>query len=424
MEFLAILKKDEKINSAPIESLSTDYTNYLRDYHTPTSPGNTPPISYVEYLNGTSGGSLLINSQFHPSPIPVRKRSVSSSSSTSNQLISSSGDYMESHYQGTIGSPLNSSASSIINQPLVSAAFTNLRSSSTDYRNRSNSISENITWKKGQLLGNGGYGSVYLGLLETGEIIAVKQIEFADCGNDPTFQLKLMEAKKEIEIMKRLRHEHTVQYLGSQTQGNVISIFLEYVSGGSIRKLLNTFGKFTESIVRVYTRQILLGLEYLHTNRVIHRDIKGANILVDTCGSIKLADFGCSKIYEEVVSHTGNNKSVRGVCIFLSLLPFYSLIINCFPFHFPSISLFSFQTFDSSRKLTNPDGNETQTPHWMAPEVIRGTGYGRTADIWSVGCTIIEMLTGKPPFSQFTESTATIFHIGTTQDPPVFPDDF
>lgn len=57
----------------------------------------------------------------------------------------------------------------------------------------------------------------------------------------------------------------------------------------------------------------------------------------------------------------------------------------------------------------------------MAPEVIRGTGYGRTADIWSLGATIIEMLTGKPPFSQFTEATAAMFFIGTTQEPPAFP---
>ena len=90
-----------------------------------------------------------------------------------------------------------------------------------------------------------------------------------------------------------------------------------YVSGGSIRKILTTFGPLTEPIVRVYTKQILEGLQYLHSNRAIHRDIKGANILVDTRGSIKLADFGCSKLYEEVISQTGNNVSVRGVRLFL-----------------------------------------------------------------------------------------------------------
>jgi len=86
---------------------------------------------------------------------------------------------------------------------------------------------DNVIWKKGQLLGCGGFGSVYLGLLDTGEIIAVKQIEFADPGGDPTLIAKLEEAKQEIEIMKRLHHEHIVQYLGSQIEDNVINIFLE-----------------------------------------------------------------------------------------------------------------------------------------------------------------------------------------------------
>ena len=92
-------------------------------------------------------------------------------------------------------------------------------------------------------------------------------------------------------------------------------MYVRYVSGGSIRKILTAFGPLTEAIVRVYTRQILLGLEYLHNNRAIHRDIKGANILVDTRGSVKLADFGCSKIYEDF-AQTGENMSVRGVCCF------------------------------------------------------------------------------------------------------------
>ena len=94
------------------------------------------------------------------------------------------------------------------------------------------------------------------------------------------------------------------------------------------------------------------GLEYLHAHDVVHRDIKGANVLVDCNGICKLADFGgAKKIYS--AANKEQYTSLRG------------------------------------------------TPYWMAPEVIKQTGHGRKADIWSVGCTVIEMATGKPPWSQY-----------------------
>jgi serine/threonine protein kinase len=73
-------------------------------------------------------------------------------------------------------------------------------------------------------------------------------------------------------------------------------VFLEYVSGGSIHSMLERFGRFSEPLVRLYTRQLLQGLEYLHECKIIHRDIKGGNVLVDRDGVIKLADFGASKV--------------------------------------------------------------------------------------------------------------------------------
>jgi mitogen-activated protein kinase kinase kinase ANP1 len=86
-----------------------------------------------------------------------------------------------------------------------------------------------------------------------------------------------------------------------------------YVPGGSIRSLLQRFGPLSEPIVRTYTRQILMGLEYLHLHNIVHRDIKGANILVDTTGCVKLADFGCSKMIDEIASKA-QAKSLKGVC--------------------------------------------------------------------------------------------------------------
>lgn len=86
---------------------------------------------------------------------------------------------------------------------------------------------------------------------------------------------------------------------------------LRYAPGGSIRSLISKFGSFSENVIRVYTRQILNGLDYLHQNGIIHRDIKGANILVDTKGTAKLADFGCAKLYAGLQANS-NMKSVLG----------------------------------------------------------------------------------------------------------------
>ncbi|GFZ08831.1 NPK1-related protein kinase 2 [Actinidia rufa] len=188
-----------------------------------------------------------------------------------------------------------------------------------------------IRWRKGELIGCGAFGRVYMGMnLDSGELLAVKQVSIA-----------VTSASK----------DKTQRYLGTAREEESLNILLEFVPGGSISSLLGKFGSFPESVIRMYTKQLLLGLEYLHKNGIMHRDIKGANILVDNKGCIKLADFGASKKVVELVTITGA-KSMKG------------------------------------------------TPYWMAPEVILQTGHSFSADIWSVGCTVIEMATGKPPWSQ------------------------
>lgn len=84
----------------------------------------------------------------------------------------------------------------------------------------------------------------------------------------------------------------------SSADGHHLNIFLEYVPGGSVAALLNNYGAFEEALVRNFVRQILMGLNYLHQREIIHRDIKGANILVDNKGGIKISDFGISKKVE------------------------------------------------------------------------------------------------------------------------------
>ncbi|GMP56501.1 hypothetical protein CsSME_00020961 [Camellia sinensis var. sinensis] len=232
-----------------------------------------------------------------------------------------------------------------------------------------------IRWRKGELIGCGAFGRVYMGMnLDSGELIAVKQVSIAanNASKEKT-QAHIRELEEEVKLLKNLSHPNIVRYLGTAREEESLNILLEFVPGGSISSLLGKFGSFPESVIRMYTKQLLLGLEYLHKNGIMHRDIKGANILVDNKGCIKLADFGASKKVVELATITGA-KSMKG------------------------------------------------TPYWMAPEVILQTGHSFSADIWSVGCTVIEMATGKPPWSQQYQEVAALFHIGTTKSHPPIPE--
>lgn len=239
---------------------------------------------------------------------------------------------------------------------------------------RTAKYSGKIKWRRGELLGTGAYGNVYLGLnQDTGELMGAKQILLRDVYAEDVHD-HIRALRTEISLMKELVHPNIVRYWGSEMDDlhHTLTIFMEYVSGGSVSALLNKFGPFNERVTRLYTGQILSGLDYLHSHRIMHRDIKGANILVDHAGVCKLADFGASKRLDMLTNAEGD-RSLKG------------------------------------------------TPYWMAPEVVKQTGHGRQADIWSVGCTIIEMATGKPPFSQFKTHVAVLFHIAVSKQPPPFP---
>ncbi|KAJ7449849.1 ste11-like protein [Mycena latifolia] len=230
-------------------------------------------------------------------------------------------------------------------------------------------------WIKGALIGAGSFGKVYLGMdASTGLLMAVKQVELPT-GSAPNQERKksmLSALEREIELLKDLQHDNIVQYLYSSLDDDYLNIFLEYVPGGSVTALLRNYGAFEEPLVKNFVRQILEGLNYLHERDIIHRDIKGANILVDNKGGIKISDFGISKKVEDNLL-TGNRM------------------------HRPSLQGSVF---------------------WMAPEVVKQSGHTRKADIWSVGCLVVEMLTGEHPWATLTQMQA-IFKIGSSAKPAI-----
>lgn len=154
-------------------------------------------------------------------------------------------------------------------------------------------------WFKGQLIGKGTYGRVYLGMnATTGEFLAVKQVEVSKhvSASESDRQKEMIAAlNQEIETMQHLDHVNIVQYLGCERKGLEMSIFLEYISGGSVGSCLRKHGRFEEPVVRSLTRQTLSGLEYLHREGILHRDLKADNILLDVDGTCKISDFGISK---------------------------------------------------------------------------------------------------------------------------------
>ncbi|KAL3652707.1 hypothetical protein CASFOL_002388 [Castilleja foliolosa] len=230
------------------------------------------------------------------------------------------------------------------------------------------SPSKTDCWKKGRLLGRGTFGHVYLGFnSDSGEMCAMKEVTlFSD---DSKSRESAQQLGQEIALLSRLRHPNIVQYYGSEMVDDKLYIYLEYVSGGSIHRILQEYGQLGEAAIRRYTQQILCGLVYLHAKNTLHRDIKGANILVDPNGRVRLADFGMAKH----ISGKSCPLSFKG------------------------------------------------SPYWMAPEVIKNSsGCNLAVDIWSLGCTVLEMATTKPPWSQY-EGVAAMFKVGNSKELPEIP---
>eukprot|EP01063_Lacrimia_lanifica_P039507 TRINITY_DN8693_c0_g2_i1.p1 TRINITY_DN8693_c0_g2~~TRINITY_DN8693_c0_g2_i1.p1 ORF type:complete len:832 (+),score=301.21 TRINITY_DN8693_c0_g2_i1:44-2539(+) len=232
-----------------------------------------------------------------------------------------------------------------------------------------------------QVLGHGAYGCVCLAvqppavpadpskaLQEAPGMLAVKQVILAQVHPDEDTACRLLQ--KEVQVCQQLRHRNIVETLGYYKDGAAINIVMKFYPGGTLAQLIEKVGKLPEDTVKLFSVDILRGVHYLHQRRIIHRDIKGANILVDSTGGLRLGDFGSCR---EVTANRVRFDSLQG------------------------------------------------TPHWMAPEVIKQTGHSQPADVWSVGCTVVEMLTGRPPFAEFKTPHATMYAIANSDQPLPLP---
>ncbi|AAS52904.1 AER223Cp [Eremothecium gossypii ATCC 10895] len=208
-----------------------------------------------------------------------------------------------------------------------------------------------------QVIGKGAYGVVYKAVNRaTDQVIAIKAIEYEN-------EEELHEHMLEIDLLKNLKHENIVKYHGFIQSSHELYILLEYCIRGSLRDLIKKEA-LSEAKAKTYVRQTLRGLQYLHDQGVIHRDIKAANLLLTENGVVKLADFG--------VSTRVNNMAM---------------------------------TYAGS-------------PNWMAPEVMLGKGASTVSDIWSLGATVVELLTGNPPFYNLVNEAACYAIVNDVYYPP------
>ena len=230
-----------------------------------------------------------------------------------------------------------------------------------------------FSWKVGDILYESGNSTIYKAFnINDGKTFVVKKYNCLE-------GIKCENYINEVKIYENLNHPNIIKYIFSEQINNYYFLYLEYIPGGSIKNIVEQFGGINERLIRKYTKQILVGLKYLHDNKIIHRDIKCANILIGDKGIIKLTDFGCSKKISLKFSKKDSSSN---------------------------------EEYCTSLKGTIP---------WCAPEVICHKKYGKKADIWSLGCTLLEM-TGNQPWGKNDNIFQVMNKIGKTNLTPEIPD--
>ncbi|KRX04195.1 Protein kinase-like domain [Pseudocohnilembus persalinus] len=226
-----------------------------------------------------------------------------------------------------------------------------------------------INYHKGAIIDEGAFGKVYEGVDINGETFyAIKTVEFS--GSYDKIIRDIQNLKNEVQLLQKLDcHPNIVKFYGYQVADDKksVDIIMEKIDGSSLKQIIKTVdGNIDPSIIRLYTKQILEGVKYLHNNGIIHRDLKGANIMVHNTEGIKLIDFGTSKQFK----------------------------INQI-------------TKDDVHLCKSFKGS----PYWMAPEIVKKTGHNEKTDIWSIGCVVIEMFLGRPPYSDLVKNKEDLLNV-------------
>uniref|UniRef100_A0A8C8M7R8 Mitogen-activated protein kinase kinase kinase 4 n=1 Tax=Oncorhynchus tshawytscha TaxID=74940 RepID=A0A8C8M7R8_ONCTS len=223
-------------------------------------------------------------------------------------------------------------------------------------------------WQRGNKIGEGQYGKVYTCInVDTGELMAMKEIRF-----QPNDHKTIKETADELKIFEGIKHPNLVRYFGVELHREEMYIFMEYCDEGTLEEV-SRLG-LQEHVIRLYSKQTTTAINVLHEHGIVHRDIKGANIFLTSSGLIKLGDFGCSVKLNNAQTMPGEVNSTMG------------------------------------------------TAAYMAPEVItraKGEGHGRAADIWSLGCVLIEMVTGKRPWHEYEHNFQIMYKVGMGHKPPI-----
>ncbi|GAA5930701.1 hypothetical protein JCM1841_004740 [Sporobolomyces salmonicolor] len=250
-----------------------------------------------------------------------------------------------------------------------------------------------LRWQQGKFIGGGTFGNVYLAVnLDSGEELAVKEIRFQDLQSAPHLVKTI---RDEMKVMEMLRHDNIVQYYGIEVHRDKVYIFEEYCPGGSLANLLEHGRIEDEIIIQIYALQMLSGLIYLHSQDVVHRDIKPDNILLDSNGTIKFVDFGAAKVLAKNQKSLASRSRMGG--------PINVVETGAGP----------------------ADANSlTGTPMYLSPETVKGERRGKKGamDVWAVGCVILECATGRRPWSNLDNEWAIMFHIGIAVQHPPLPE--